>query len=403
MDQLRVWSAEMARKVPADAKPAKPKCDKIDVENNIVGNDGSVSRSDQVIGLEKQLLNLWNDGPPELCQQQQHKILLMEEQLKTLQEDNAYMEELLHIRDTTVFKYVDLHGKMSRECEALAEKVELMESAMEHKDHIIMKLQAKVDVMMQADEHLAMLQKQQRQLGTATLALHNKLKKTKMVTAHTLQYTITEPPPEVREEMTLAREREKLRESTYIAKLVGIVDQVAKKYSSVLTRYVPTHLTNDLVPQQLDVAVNPDHLPAAVPEELLGIWTFLEEPTEAEVQMYETFLVGPRPVPIYSPHMPRPCVNWTRLNTFMHRNLPPPTRFPVQGCSQDPAFYTTTKGVCASGRVVGTRLVFEGAIPFGSQYGFHTSMGVVALPDVPVHGYICCKDTGMWIIAAEGG
>merc|ERR1719508_138794 len=88
MEQLKVWSAEMAKKVPAeivpaDTKPAKPNYDIIDVENNTVGNDGPVSCSDQVIGLE---------------------------QLKTLQQDNAYIEELLHIRDSTVFKYLDLYG-----------------------------------------------------------------------------------------------------------------------------------------------------------------------------------------------------------------------------------------------------------------------------------------------------
>ena len=256
-----------------------------------------------------------------------------------------------------------------------------MESTIKDKDIAIMKWQATVDVMLQADQHLAMLQKQQRQLTTSTVALHKKLKKTKMVTAHNLQYTITEPPPEVRVEIALAREREKLRESTYIAKLAGIVDQVAKKYSPVTTRYVSTHLTNDLVKQESDVAVHPDHLPTAVPEELLGIWTFLEEPSEAEVRLYEVFLVGPPPGPIYSPPMPRPSVNWARLNTSMHRNLPPPKMFPVQGCSKDPALYTTTED---------------------ALYGFHTSMGVVALPDVPVHGYLCDQDTGMWIIAAEG-
>jgi len=369
MEQLKIWSAEMATKAPADTKPAKPNCDMPDVENNVVGTDGSVGCSNQ------------------LCQHQQHKILLLEEQLKTLQQDNTYMEELLHMRDSTVYKYVDLYGQASRKCQTLDEKVGLMESTIKDKDKAIQKWQATIDVMLQADQHLAMLQKQQRQLTTSTVALHKKLKKTKMVTAHTLQYTTTEPPPEVRDEMALAREREKLRESTYIAKLAGIVDKVAKKYSPEMTRYVSTHLTNDLVPQQLDVAVHPDYLPAAVPEELLGIWTFLEEPTEAEVQLYEAFLVGPPPGPIYSPNMPKPCVNWARLNTNMHRSLPPPRMFPVQGCSPNPAFYITTEGV---------------SHPFGSLYGFHTSMGVVALPDVPVHGYLCDQDTGMWIIAAEG-
>jgi len=386
MNQLKDWSDEMNKKVPAeivraDTKPAKPNYDTIDVENHTVGNDGAVSCSDQVIGLEQQLLKLWNDGPPQLCQHQQHKILLLEEQLKTLQQDNAYMEELLHIRDSTVFKYVDLYEGMRRRCETLNMKVEQMESTIKEKDNAIIKLEATVDVMLQADLHLAMLQKQQRQLTTSTVALHNKMKKTKMVTAHTLQYTTTEPSPEVKDEMALAREREKLRESTYIAKLAGIVDKVAKKYSPVTTRYVSTHMTNDLVQQEIDVAVHPDHLPTAVPEELLGIWTFLEEPSEAEVQLYEIFLSGPPPGPIYSPPMPRPCVNWARLNTNMHRNLPPPKMFPVQGCSKDPALYTTTED---------------------ALYGFHTSMGVVALPDVPVHGYLCDQDTGMWIIAAEG-
>ena len=82
---------------------------------------------------------------------------------------------------------------------------------------------------------------------------------------------------------------------------------------------------------------DPEILPEAVPGEFFGLWTYLVEHNKAELEVYEKYLQGPpEPPPIWVPD-PRPVVNWARLNTNIHRNLPHPMKFHLLGCSQDPA------------------------------------------------------------------
>jgi len=128
-------------------------------------------------------------------------------------------------------------------------------------------------------------------------------------------------------------------------------------------------------------------LPNIVAKEFAAIWRLL---------------LAPAPPPIIVPD-PRPVVNWNRLNTNQKRNPPTPVRCSLRSCAQDPDFYSKTKDVHACSRRVDNKPVFDCAAPFGSLYGFWTSKGIVALPDIPVHGYICCQEMGDWIIAAEGG
>ena len=114
------------------------------------------------------------------------------------------------------------------------------------------------------------------------------------------------------------------------------------------------------------------------------------------------------PALIYSPRLPKPQVNWQRLNT--NRDMPTPMKYPIFGCSPDPDFYTTTVQTTeyyGSGglqsRIIENGLAWERGHPFGDVYGFYTDMGVVSCPDIPVHGYMCCPETGAWFIGAGGG
>jgi len=159
----------------------------------------------------------------------------------------------------------------------------------------------------------------------------------------------------------------------WITHMARRIDQLAKKYACPRDKRRSTNRKGKL--------------PNIVAKEFAAIWRLL---------------LAPAPPPIIVPD-PRPVVNWNRLNTKQKRNLPTPVRCSLLGCAQDPDFYSKTKDVHACGRRVDTKPVFECAAPFGSLYGFWTSKGVVALPDMPVHGYICCQETGDWIIAAEGG
>ena len=70
----------------------------------------------------------------------------------------------------------------------------------------MLKSQDEIDITLQADPHVAILQKQPYQHFTSRAE-----GRLKMGTAHTLQYTTTEPPAEdVRDKMGLVRERWRL-------------------------------------------------------------------------------------------------------------------------------------------------------------------------------------------------
>eukprot|EP00092_Neocalanus_flemingeri_P020864 GFUD01022602.1.p1 GENE.GFUD01022602.1~~GFUD01022602.1.p1 ORF type:complete len:404 (-),score=120.29 GFUD01022602.1:325-1470(-) len=331
------------------------------------------------------------------------KIARLQDQLATNKADTTvtYLENLLTIRDRELARYMDLHRGEKRKSEHLVDKVADLEEKLGERTTVLGSLQAKVDTMMKADQLLTRLQKEQRQLTTSTLALHSKLQLTKLVSPYSLHHTPTETQPWVRKEMASSRCRVREGdEKANIARLAGIVDKLTQQYSPEFARYVPPIPTNDL--QQQETVTNPDKLPPAVPEELLGIWTFLEEPTAEEEKMYDDFLVGSPPGPIYSPRLPQPYVNWMRLNTNMLRNLPVPMKMPLYGCSPDPTFYSSTVDTCIRGQTV-LFDAFTFGEPFGSIYGFHTTAGVMGVPDVPVHGYLCCPLRGIWVIAAEGG
>ena len=142
---------------------------------------------------------------------------------------------------------------------------------------------------------------------------------------------------------------------------------------------------------------------------MFAIWlhSHYEDLTEEEKEQFNGFLARMlRPPPIHSPNLPKPYVNWMRLNTNMKRNLPIPMMCPKDGCSQDPNFYTTT--VPTYNQTPYTRHyttqpptpIFEKGEPFGYEYGFVTEMGVVPLPSTPIHGYVFDTYHRSWVIAS---
>ena len=93
--------------------------------------------------------------------------------------------------------------------------------------------------------------------------------------------------------------------------------------------------------------------------------------------------------------------------------MPKPEAFPVQSCSPEHSFYSNkihTNELCdgrefGAGKFVITHdnPMFEKTNPFGALYGFITDVGVLPVPEGPVHGYTCVPETGTWVIAARGG
>ena len=181
-------------------------------------------------------------------------------------------------------------------------------------------------------------------------------------------------------------------DSIQISQMLDTVDKLAKQYSPS-DRYHQPNVTN-LSQSRSDVI--PDSL---FNYELAALWMFANVPTEEEIAQYDSNLERElRPPPIYSPRLKKPIVNWARLNSFQFKNLPQPERFPVHGCSHDAKLYETADSTSYSPLKWGI-----GPYPFGSLHGFYTNMGVVAVPDQPLHGYRCYPGTGTWEIDARGG
>jgi len=172
--------------------------------------------------------------------------------------------------------------------------------------------------------------------------------------------------------LTDVRRHQAKKGQGWITHMARRIDQLAKKYACPRDKRRSSNRKGKL--------------PNIVAKEFAAIWRLL---------------LAPAPPPIIVPD-PRPVVNWNRLNTNQKRNPPTPVRCSLRSCAQDPDFYSKTKDVHACSRRVDNKPVFDCAAPFGSLYGFWTSKGIVALPDIPVHGYICCQEMGDWIIAAEG-
>ena len=82
--------------------------------------------------------------------------------------------------------------------------------------------------------------------------------------------------------------------------------------------------------------------------------------------------------------------------------LPHPETCPLYSCSQDPSFYEDhILPGCSLSQFVQKN-------PFGSRPGFVTNLGVVAVPEAPIGGYVYCPDARRWLIHAtipttEGG
>ena len=108
---------------------------------------------------------------------------------------------------------------------------------------------------------------------------------------------------------------------------------------------------------------------------------------------------------IYSAEVAIPRVDFSKIKPHLHRNLPKPDLLPIQACSLDPALYNKCTGSIhcnkdhdGSKHYVKKDTLYvehdsssrftESSCPFGELPGFVTSLGVVAVPDEPIGGYV---------------
>eukprot|EP00091_Calanus_sinicus_P002775 TRINITY_DN12880_c0_g1_i1.p1 TRINITY_DN12880_c0_g1~~TRINITY_DN12880_c0_g1_i1.p1 ORF type:complete len:239 (-),score=63.27 TRINITY_DN12880_c0_g1_i1:242-958(-) len=184
-------------------------------------------------------------------------------------------------------------------------------------------------------------------------------------------------------------------ETSFITRIGDTVNSLARRYSP--DRYPVIDVSKPVC------VTDPTRLPDCVPVEMFALWLHQDdiELTPEEQLRYDRYLEQQvRPPPIHSPHLRKPCVNWTKLNQFQLKNLPAAEAFPLQSCSPDPAFYLKKAG--RSDYLL--RWNMEGnKYPFGYLYGFDTNMGIVSVPTIPTHGYRCNPYSGGWEIDARGG
>jgi len=115
-------------------------------------------------------------------------------------------------------------------------------------------------------------------------------------------------------------------------------------------------------------------------------------------------LAAPEPEAAFVPY-PFPDVRWDGVR--FKPALPASESCPVYSCHQDPGFYQE-KREFRSGSIIPTvsdsefnRLARHNGQPFGSLPGYQTNLGVVAVPTIPVGGYVYYPNAKKWVLFAE--
>ena len=126
---------------------------------------------------------------------------------------------------------------------------------------------------------------------------------------------------------------------------------------------------------------------------------------------------------IYSAQVAIPWVDFQQVKPHLHRKLPKPELLPIQACSQDPALYHKCTGSTQCGKEYdglrhpayatpssvyaehdSSSEFTESSRPFGALPGFVTTLGVVAVPDEPIGGYVYGGGAGagtVWQLHAQ--
>ena len=97
-----------------------------------------------------------------------------------------------------------------------------------------------------------------------------------------------------------------------------------------------------------------------------------------------------------------PKIDFSKVKPHLHRNLPKPGLYSVHSCSQDPDFYHKATEYTNYDR--GRWPKFQCTSPFGLKAAFETNLGLVAVPEEPIGGYIYKSgggDSTIWQLFAD--
>ena len=124
-----------------------------------------------------------------------------------------------------------------------------------------------------------------------------------------------------------------------------------------------------------------------IPEALRSMW---ESAESLWVESEEVKVVVPDPYP---------TIDWSKVNKRSISNIPSPSMIAKHGCSLDPAFYEYTSRFI-TGNADNTKPKHQTEkFPFGSEWGYITSEGIISVSSIVHHGYLW--NDGAWTLHAQ--
>ena len=104
---------------------------------------------------------------------------------------------------------------------------------------------------------------------------------------------------------------------------------------------------------------------------------------------------------IHSAKVMIPKIDFSKIKPHLHQKLPKPGLYPVHSCSPDLDFYHKATEYNLYDR---KQPKFQCPAPFGMKAAFETNLGLVAVPEEPIGGYIYQSGGGnstIWQLFAE--
>jgi len=164
--------------------------------------------------------------------------------------------------------------------------------------------------------------------------------------------------------LSTTQDKKSSRDKAHIFRMVQCLTKLEKKYQT------PPHKRKERIFRRK--TKNRSN----VPKEFRSIYLSLAAP-ESEIK---------------SPELDPPKVDWP--NVKFRPPLPNPVECTVYGCSVNPKTYQNDGSTPWSAPFYRTN-------PFGTLLGYRTTEGVIAVPKVPIGGYVYCTEVRQWILAAS--
>ena len=162
-------------------------------------------------------------------------------------------------------------------------------------------------------------------------------------------------------------------------------------FLSVITRAIgklaPKSIYSKEMGEKLKKGRDAKKVANIIPDTLRSMW---ESAESLWVESEEVKVVVPDPYP---------TIDWSKVNKRFISNIPSPSMIAKHGCSLDPAFYEYTSRFI-TGNADNTKPKHQTEkFPFGSEWGYITSEGIISVSSIVHHGYLW--NDGAWTLHAQ--